>query len=63
MILVIKYFAKILFASSDKQVNMLQGLRKNIPRLLIRNPNSTANNDTKYQTRAVEINREKDPIP
>ena len=50
----------MLFASSDKQVNMLKGLYENTPRLLKHNPNITANNDTKYQTRAVEINREKE---
>ena len=38
---------------------MLQGLHNNTPHLLKHNPNFTANNDTKYQTRAGEINREK----
>ena len=39
---------------------MLQGLYKNTPRLLKHNPNFTGNNDTKYQTRPVKINQEKD---
>ena len=39
---------------------MLQRLYENTPRLLKHNPNFTANNDTKYQTRAVKINREKE---
>ena len=59
MIPVIIYFAKILFASSDKQVNLLPGLYKHTPRLLKHNPNFTANNDPKYQTKFDEINPEK----